>query len=54
MLYNFQAIVNYPGEGEIETPLYERCTSARVAELVKKMIDEEKDGSSFVITVARL
>ena len=53
MLYNFKATVNSPDD-EADTPEFDRVTSARLAELVKKLVVDEQDATSFVITIVRV
>ena len=53
MLYNFRATVNYT-KTEVDMPEIDRVTSARLAELVKKLVVNENGATSFVITIVRV
>ena len=48
--YTIYALVNYPEAKEISTPQYD-VTANGVLAFVSRLLREEKDGTSFVLTI---
>jgi hypothetical protein len=51
MKYNIKALVNYPEANDIETPDFDNQLKSGVQEFVRRLLDENRDATSFVITI---
>lgn len=51
MKYDVKALVNYPDEKDVDTPDYNGISELGVQEFVRRLINKEKDATSFVITI---
>jgi len=53
MRYTFSAIVNYPEQGEIDTPTFKASSEYELMQLFLKLTREEVEATSFVITITQ-
>ena len=53
MKYSFNAIVNYPEQDEIDTPSFKASCISDLERLFLKLIRDEPEATSFVITIAK-
>jgi hypothetical protein len=52
-MYSLTATVNYPDDKDIETPTFDTQTAVQISTLVHKLLREETDATSFVITIVK-
>lgn len=52
-MYHFTAIVNYPEQKEVETPSFTANSIVSLLKLVDRLVSEEADATSFLITIVK-
>ena len=51
MKYNLKATVNYPEAKDVETPDFNNCSLTAAQEFVRRLLDENRDATSFLVTI---